>query len=59
VLVSCKGGAAYAGVLYSHDPQVLVLRNARAVGAGDNRTDLPVDGEVLLFVADVDFVQIP
>lgn len=59
VLVTLKSGATFDGVLFSADRRVWVLRSAQALGAGDNGTTVPVDGEVLIFVADVEYVQKP
>jgi small nuclear ribonucleoprotein (snRNP)-like protein len=59
VLVNMKSGAAWAGALYSCDRQALVLRDVEAVGEGENRANLPMDGEVILMFADVDFIQRP
>lgn len=59
VLVTLKSGESFSGVLYSHDRTALVLRSAAAVGMGERKTDLPLDGEVLLLWADVAWVQIP
>lgn len=59
VFVTKKNGDTFAGVLYSIDPTVLVLRQTEAIGAGENKTDLPLDGEVIVFIADVDFIQRP
>lgn len=59
VLVTTKDGATFAGVLYSADHAALVLRQASAVGEGENKTDLPVDGELILLLADVAWLQRP
>lgn len=59
VFVNKKDGAAFAGVLYSIDSTVLILKDASAVAQGENKTDLPLDGEVWVFIADVDFIQAP
>jgi small nuclear ribonucleoprotein (snRNP)-like protein len=59
VIVNTKSGSAWAGVLYSCDKQALVLRNVEAVGEGENRTNLPMDGEIILLLSDVEFVQRP
>lgn len=59
VFITKKNGDTFAGVLYSIDPTALVLRQTSAVGHGENGTDLPLDGEVIVFVADVDFIQRP
>lgn len=59
VLVTLKSGATFDGVLFSADRRVWVLRSAQAIGAGDNGSTVPVDGEVLLFVTDIEYVQKP
>lgn len=57
VLVTCKSGEAFAGVLYSSDDRTLVLRSAEAIGAGENGVNLPLDGEVIVFVDNVAYIQ--
>ncbi len=59
VIVTTKTGAAFAGVLYSCDGKALVLRDAAAVGEGERRTDLPLDGELIVLFADVAYIQKP
>lgn len=57
VVVTTKGGEAFAGVLFSCDNKALVLRSAAAVGAGENQTDLPLDGELIVLLPDVAYIQ--
>lgn len=59
VIVTCKSGDTFAGVLYSHDSKAIVLREAEALGAGENRANLPLDGELILLLPDVNFIQRP
>lgn len=59
VVVTLKTGEAFAGVLFEADGGALVLRDSAAIGAGENRTDLPLDGELLVLLADVAFIQRP
>lgn len=59
VLVTVKAGDTFDGVLYSADDKALVLRQAAAVGVGENKTDLPLDGELIVLLADVAFIQRP
>lgn len=59
VLVTLKSGSAFDGVLFEAGRDVWVLRSAQAIGAGDRDTNVPVDGEVLIFTADIEFVQKP
>lgn len=59
LIVTLKSGAAFEGVLWEVDDRALVLRSAVALGAAERGENLPVDGELLLFVADVAHVQKP
>lgn len=59
VVVTTKGGESFDGILYSADRTALVLRQAAAVGAGENKTNLPLDGELIVLLADVAFLQRP
>lgn len=58
-LVTTKDGAAFSGVLYATDDKVLVLRDTEAVGAGENKTNLPLDGEIIVLLPDVAYLQRP
>lgn len=59
VIVTLKTGESFQGVLYSHDDKALVLRETSALGAGEKRTDLPIDGELIVLLADVAYIQRP
>jgi small nuclear ribonucleoprotein (snRNP)-like protein len=59
VLVTCKSGDTFSGVLWSSDSKALVLRSAEAIGAGENRSNLSLDGEVIILFPDVAFIQRP
>lgn len=59
VLVTTKSGASFDGILYSADNSALVLRQVSAVGEGENKADLPLDGELILLLADVAWLQRP
>ena len=59
VVVTLKTGDSFSGVLFEADGGALVLRDSVAVGVGENRTDLPLDGELLVLLADVAFMQKP
>lgn len=56
VIVTTKSGASFAGLLYATDRQVLVLREATQLGG---REHLPVDGELIVLWAEVDYLQRP
>ena len=56
-LVTMKSGAWVRGVLWEADRTALVVRNAET--EGDRSTPTAVDGEVLILLADVDFIQFP
>lgn len=59
VIVTTKGGPAFSGVLFSHDDKALVLRETQALGAGERSTDLPLDGELIVLLPDVAYIQKP
>lgn len=59
VIVTTKTGDAFDGVLYSADSKALVLRSASAIGQGENKTNLPIDGELIVLLSDVAFIQRP
>lgn len=59
VIVALKDGTSFAGVIEAVDRQALVLRNAEAIGVGDNKTNLAVDGEVIVLLVDVAYLQRP
>lgn len=56
VIANMKTGIAFRGVLFEADGRSLVLRNAQAIRPGDDALT-PVDGEVFLPRADVEFLQ--
>lgn len=59
VIVTLKTGDTFSGVLYSHDDKALVLRESEALGAGDRATNLPLDGELIILLPDVAYIQRP
>jgi len=59
VMVTTKDGAAFSGVLFDADSKALVLRQAEALGAADDKSNVPLDGEVIVLLPDVAFIQKP
>lgn len=59
IVVTMKTGESFAGVLWEQTDRDLVLRGAEALGLGENGAGLPVDGELLIFIADIAYVQKP
>lgn len=59
VIVTLKAGSSFQGVLYDQDRQSMVLRKAVALGMAERGEHVAVDGEVLILLADVDFMQLP
>lgn len=57
VVVTLKTGDAFAGLLFTHDNKALVLRETEVLGAGERRTNLALDGELILLLADVAYIQ--
>lgn len=59
VLVTTKDGAAFAGVLYDVDAKALVLRDTSALGVAEDKSNVPLDGEVIVLLSDVAYLQRP
>ncbi len=59
VIVTLKSGATFAGVLAGADGQAWVLKGVTALGATVQDPSVPVDGEVLVLLAEVDYCQRP
>lgn len=55
VIVNLKTDKAFRGILWSTNRQLLVLRNADLLEHG---AETPVDGEVVVDTANVDFLQV-
>lgn len=58
VLVTLKSGEAFEGVLWDADREALVMRGAALVGGVVQREHMPVDGEVVVLLVDVSYIQI-
>jgi hypothetical protein len=56
VIVTLKTGASFRGVLYDADREALVLRGTQVLGGREGAA--PVDGELVVLVADVDYLQV-
>lgn len=56
--MTTKAGVTFRGVLFEQDGRTLVLRNAEALGVGEDRRNVQVDGELLLLWAEVAYVQL-
>lgn len=59
VIVTTKTTGSFSGVLYSEDGRALVLREVEAVAAAEDRTNVLVDGELIILLADVAYIQRP
>ncbi len=58
-IVTLKTGDSFSGVLFDADSEAIILREAEALGAGEKRTNLAVDGEVLILREDLAYIQLP
>lgn len=58
-IVTTKDGAAFEGLLYSADRTALVLREAEAIGAADDKSNVSLDGEIIVLLSDVAYLQRP
>ena len=56
VIVNTKTGNAFRGLLWAKKADYLVLRQAEMLGEGATRA--PMDGEVVIERANVDFMQV-
>jgi small nuclear ribonucleoprotein (snRNP)-like protein len=59
VIVTLKTGESFSGVLFANDRKALVLRETAALGAGERSTNLPLDGEIIVLLSDVAYIQRP
>lgn len=59
VFVTTHEGATFAGVLWEADDKALVLRNAEALKVGPDSSNVALDGEVVLLMFDVAYIQRP
>jgi small nuclear ribonucleoprotein (snRNP)-like protein len=59
VIVTIKTGEAFAGVLFAADHTALVLRETTALAYGPKSEHVAVDGEALILLADVAYLQLP
>lgn len=59
IVVTMKTGETFSGVLWEETPREIVLRNAKGLGMAERGEPLPVDGELLIFVDDIAYVQKP
>lgn len=57
VIVTLKDGAAFAGILFDVDPELVILRNTASIS--DHGERVPVDGEVILPRTEIAFIQLP
>lgn len=58
VVVTLKSGAAFRGLLFDVDRESVVLRDTEHLN-DTARGPIPVDGELLVLRADIDYLQVP
>lgn len=59
VILTLVSGETWDGVLFDFDARAWVMRDVVAVGVGVNRTNVTVDGELLVLVEDIAYSQLP
>lgn len=59
VVATLRDGQTFSGVLVDHDSEALVLAEATASAAGPGGRDVPADGQVVLYVEQVAYLQFP
>ena len=58
IVVTMKTGETFSGVLWEETGRELILRGAAGVSM-DRGNDIGIDGELLVFVSDIAYVQKP
>jgi len=56
-IVNLKSGSSFKGVIYQRRGKWLVLRSAEILQDRNRAVDKPLDGEIWLQLADIDFIQ--
>jgi len=56
VLINTKTGTTFRGILYRETRRYLVLKQAQMLRQG--KEPMMIDGEVIIFADNVDFVQV-
>jgi hypothetical protein len=59
VVITLKTGPSFSGVLFKVDDRAVILRDTQALGAAHNGDHLVVDGELVLFRTDIEYLQRP
>lgn len=59
VVVTLKSGPSFSGVLFKVDDRAVILRDTKALEAGPGGVPAAVDGELVLFRSDIDYLQRP
>lgn len=59
VVVTLKSGPSFSGVLFKVDDRTVILRDTQALEAGPGGGPAAVDGELVLFRSDIDYLQRP
>jgi small nuclear ribonucleoprotein (snRNP)-like protein len=57
VLVTTKSGDTFRGVFFEHDSEAVVLRNAELADPRSDRKFIAANGEVVILVAEVAYLQ--
>lgn len=57
IIVNLKSGQSLDGYLVRQAGQLLFIREAMLLGAGDN--PVPIDGEVIVERSEIEFIQSP
>lgn len=57
-IVNLKSNSAFTGVIWQVSQGWLVLKNAEMLQDQGRKVQIPMDGEVVLSVKDIDFIQV-
>jgi len=58
VIVNLKSGTVIGGVVWQKRRDCIIIKNANLIMADNKRVDQPIDGEVIVYLAEIDFVQV-
>ena len=58
-IINLKSGTVFQGIIYRRRADLLILKNAKILQDRGSKTNHPdIDGEVLLYERDIDFMQV-
>lgn len=56
VIINTKSDKTFRGIIWKHNSQFVILKNVELLHSSKQAT--PVDGEVIIYRTDIDFIQV-